>query len=304
MSGQTITNYDTLVQAIQDWLARSDITDTSYTPELVQIAQNNIYYGYTDNKGNYWPGLRVRAMETAFPGGNILTTTITGGTGYSSGDTVSFDPAPNAGVTATGTLVVTSGVITGITLTNPGQGYTVAPNVHISSSGGSGGSITTTITSGPTLSPSGNLSVPYNYLDIKYLYITDSGGNTVRLERKAAEWIYKYYPDRTSDSAPTYFARDGGVFVFGPFPDSSYIVSGIYYAKSSVLSSGNETDWMITNYPHLVLYASLAEAAKFVRRDPNEISMWENALQNVMNSIRVGNDREGWSGSPLAITPG
>src|SRR5574340_921354 len=65
MSGQVINSYSTLEQALQDWLARSDITDTTYAPEIIQMAQLRLYQGYIDNKGEYWPGLRVRQMEKA-----------------------------------------------------------------------------------------------------------------------------------------------------------------------------------------------------------------------------------------------
>src|SRR5574337_1979816 len=65
MSGQVINSYSTLEQALQDWLARSDITDTTYAPEIIQMAQLRLYQGYIDNKGEYWPGMRMRQMEKA-----------------------------------------------------------------------------------------------------------------------------------------------------------------------------------------------------------------------------------------------
>jgi hypothetical protein len=64
-------------------------------------------------------------------------TIITGGTNYASGDTVTFS-APPSGVTATGTIQLTGGVITDITITNPGSGYVTAPSITINTSTGSG----------------------------------------------------------------------------------------------------------------------------------------------------------------------
>jgi hypothetical protein len=65
-----------------------------------------------------------------------------GGTGYSNGTiatvTTSQSPAPT--VTATVSLTVAGGVITGVTVTNEGSGY-VTPTVNISSTSGSGASI-------------------------------------------------------------------------------------------------------------------------------------------------------------------
>ena len=62
-------------------------------------------------------------------------TIITGGTNYTSGDTVTFS-APPSGVTATGTVQITGGVITDITITNPGSGYVTAPSITINTSTG------------------------------------------------------------------------------------------------------------------------------------------------------------------------
>jgi phage tail sheath protein FI len=57
-----------------------------------------------------------------------------GGTGYTSA-TVTFSPAPAGGVTATGTAVISGGVITAINITNPGSGYLTAPTVTITGDG-------------------------------------------------------------------------------------------------------------------------------------------------------------------------
>jgi hypothetical protein len=64
---------------------------------------------------------------------------IAGGTGFTSAPTVTFG-APVSGTTATGTATYSGGMVTGITLTNPGSGYTIdnLPNITFSGGGGSG----------------------------------------------------------------------------------------------------------------------------------------------------------------------
>jgi hypothetical protein len=56
---------------------------------------------------------------------------VSGGSGYTTAPTVTFS-APATGTTATGTATITSGVVTGVTITNPGSGYTSAPTVTFS----------------------------------------------------------------------------------------------------------------------------------------------------------------------------
>lgn len=58
-----------------------------------------------------------------------------GGTGYTGTPTCSFAAPPVGGTTATGTVQVAAGVITGITITNPGSGYVTAPAVTITGAG-------------------------------------------------------------------------------------------------------------------------------------------------------------------------
>jgi hypothetical protein len=70
-----------------------------------------------------------------------------GGSGYTSGATVGFSGGGGSGATATAT--VSSGVVTAITVTGQGSGYTSAPTVTISPvSGGSGATATAYITLG------------------------------------------------------------------------------------------------------------------------------------------------------------
>jgi len=62
-------------------------------------------------------------------------TVLSGGSGYSSTNTVTFSAAPTGGITATGTIVVDSGKVTSITIIKTGVGYTTPPTISISGSG-------------------------------------------------------------------------------------------------------------------------------------------------------------------------
>lgn len=308
MAGNVITSYATLEQAIQDWLARTDLSDSTYLPEIIRAGEDRLYQGWMDNRGNYWPGLRIKAMESSWPGGCINNITITsGGTAYAATDTIAFTAAPAGGVTATGVLTVVNGVITGITLTNPGLLYTVAPTGTITTSTGSGANLSFTISSSCVISPSGNIAVPLDYLETKYMIVNYGSSQTTRMERKQAEWIYQYYSDRTTDNIPQYFARDGGVFIFAPFPDSTYAVTGYYYSRPAYLSGTNTSNWILgtgnINYGNLLLSACLAEAGGFLR-DDNWTNLWNGRFTQQAMQIQYGDKQERLSGSPLAMTPG
>jgi hypothetical protein len=118
----------------------------------------NVYFTQTLNNGylflhNQVNGYLVNGNTGAFSqitNDKVATTTIlTGGANYASGDTMTFS-APPSGVTATGTLQITGGVITGITITNPGSGYVTAPTINIITSTGGGFSGTSLLSFFPT----------------------------------------------------------------------------------------------------------------------------------------------------------
>jgi autotransporter-associated beta strand protein len=67
-------------------------------------------------------------------GGSIAV--ASGGSGYIAPPVVSF-AAPASGVAATGVAVLTNGVVTGITITSPGSGYTSGQSVAVTFNGGS-----------------------------------------------------------------------------------------------------------------------------------------------------------------------
>lgn len=65
-----------------------------------------------------------------------VVTILTGGTGYTDATaSVTFSAPPSGGTTATGTVQTTGGVVTNITITDPGSGYVTAPTVTITDSG-------------------------------------------------------------------------------------------------------------------------------------------------------------------------
>ncbi len=94
-------------------------------------------------------------------GSGLVGVNVTnGGSSYVNGSTVTFS-APTSGITATGTITVTGGAITGVTITDPGTGYTTPPTIISIGGGGSGAVlapvITTTANNKYIVSQGGNL---------------------------------------------------------------------------------------------------------------------------------------------------
>lgn len=146
---------------------------------------------------------------------------------------------------------------------------------------------------------SGVLAVPSGYLEMKFAYV--NGSPMRKLERKDAEWIYLNYPTRSSDGTPKFFAREATNFIFGPYPDSAYTIKGVYYKKLDALSGTNTTNWLITDAPDLILFASLCEAAPFLQ-DDTRVPLWEKKYAQIKDRFQRNDVEEEFSGSPLAVT--
>ena len=143
----------------------------------------------------------------------------------------------------------------------------------------------------------GVIQVPSGYIEMKDLNIT-SITPYKSLQRKTVNWIYDQYPTRASQGTPLFFAREGSNFIFGPFPDSEYTLTLLYYARLPALSSSVST--LFTNYPGLYLFAALAETAPFLK-DDKRVPLWEAKYQELKHRAQDEDDDEDHSGSVMQI---
>lgn len=144
---------------------------------------------------------------------------------------------------------------------------------------------------------SGVIAVPSGYTQLKWAYV--DGSPTKPLTRKSLEELYQKYPTRSSDGKPAWIAREGTNFIFGPYPDSDYTIKGIYYKKLDALSASNTTNWLITDAPDLILFASLAEAKPFIN-DDQRIALWEGKYGNTKSQLEQQDEEEEYSGSVMS----
>tara|TARA_Y100000356_G_scaffold127265_1_gene125952 strand:+ start:332 stop:1690 length:1359 start_codon:yes stop_codon:yes gene_type:complete len=99
---------------------------------------------------NLLPLEALSGLETEVNFGGIVDSVAIGGSSngsYADGDTIAFSaPQVETGVTATGTIAIDgSGNISAVTITDKGSGYTSAPTITITSSSGSGQTLTATL---------------------------------------------------------------------------------------------------------------------------------------------------------------
>ena len=135
-------------------------------------------------------------------------------------------------------------------------------------------------------------AVPVDYVALKSAYIS----GYAPLERRPAEWIRMKYP--TGSGLPKYIAREASNFIFGPSPDSSYTILGVYYRRLTALST--QVHSLFTNNPDLYLYASLAQTAILLART-DQIQIWEGLYLRTLAEVNGVDRSEVGSGSGMQM---
>lgn len=154
-------------------------------------------------------------------------------------------------------------------------------------------------TSFSTAVSSGVLALPTSYLALKSAYVDASP--QVELERRSGEWIRAEYPQTSGSGVPKYIGRWGTNFIFGPYPDSGYTITGIYYKKLTAIS-GASLNALFTTNPDLYLFAVLSKGAMVIGED-KRVAMWEMEYQRILNDVNGADKAEQASGSTLQMRP-
>lgn len=92
---------------------------------------------------------------------------------------------------------------------------------------------------------------------------------------RSYEYLGVYWPDRTQTDTPLFYADyDVNHWLVAPTPDAAYPFEIVYYEVPELLSEAVQTNWFTENAPQLLLYASLLEAAPFLKND-ERIPVWQ-----------------------------
>lgn len=148
---------------------------------------------------------------------------------------------------------------------------------------------------------SGYAAVPGDYLSLKAAQVQALGGQ-FDLEQKDAQWIYRNYPVRSATAPPSYIAREGANFIFGPFPDGVYSVVGTYYQRAAGLSASNPTTWMVTNMP-LTFHAACVRSGYKILKDLEAVQAWGVEFTDRITAVISADKAADLGSSPLVISP-
>jgi hypothetical protein len=109
-----------------------------------------------------------------------------------------------------------------------------------------------------------------------------------------------YTVSNSQSVASEAMAGGGSFFAFGPYADSAYTVQGTYYQRAPALSGQNQTNWMITYAPNVLLDAAMIECGKFLK-DADMVGSWTQEYQSSLKALVDKDKAERWAQATLAV---
>jgi len=154
---------------------------------------------------------------------------------------------------------------------------------------------TTEKTAAVILDANGAVTIPADFLELKYAFYNENP-----LERVSLTELRGYV--KTSGD-PVIFAREARQFVFQPIPTMTATdrLIFIYYKDVPDLSALNPTNELLEMAPQLYLYSSLVEASNFLGSDP---SRWETSYQSALSRLLLHARSAEFAGSTPQISSG
>ena len=125
------------------------------------------------------------------------------------------------------------------------------------------------------------------------------GLRSLKIDNTALEYVSPAeIADDESTGIPTRYTVTDGKFIFRPAP-SGGTADISYYQAVPALTAGSPTNWLMTRWPDLYLFATIAHAAFYIR-DPEMVADCQNRAEALIAQINQQTLSERHGGRRLA----
>ncbi|MFZ6653792.1 phage adaptor protein [Undibacterium sp. TJN19] len=138
------------------------------------------------------------------------------------------------------------------------------------------------------------VTLPGDMLEMNRLILMTDPVYTLRYE--SPDQLSIDYPTALTGK-PSAFAVIGSQLQLAPIPDTAYTLELTYQQRIPALSSTNTTNWLLTAFPNVYLYAALCAAQPFIMNDAR-IPTFERLY---MQGIEAINSIDWYSGSTMRV---
>ena len=142
------------------------------------------------------------------------------------------------------------------------------------------------------------LTLPSDWIETKRIQV----GNTndpVRLMSVDEMHALRAKNENTAGT-PCYYAHVAGEIELYPTPDGEYSLT-LYYVQRIPDLATNNTNWLLDYHPDVYLYATLIQAAHYLR-DNERLATWAGLYQASIDALNSSSKRATESGTGLKMT--
>jgi hypothetical protein len=109
--------------------------------------------------------------------------------------------------------------------------------------------------------------------------------NGLPIFARSYEYVRGYWPDDTQTGTPEFYADyNYQHWLLAPTPGAVVELEIVYYEQPQLLDEENQVNWLTAYAPNLLLYATLLEAAPFLKND-ERIGTWQAAYDRAAQAI-------------------
>jgi hypothetical protein len=136
----------------------------------------------------------------------------------------------------------------------------------------------------------GYFAVPSDYLQTISLRLTSPNNYNGKCEFVSIQRLNELNGNPNLTNTSRYYSIVDGNFRLAPQPSGDTTLELTYYGKVPALSDSNTTNWLLTKSPDLYLYASLMQAAPYLK-DDERVALWATAMGQAMEAMQLEAER-------------
>lgn len=150
-----------------------------------------------------------------------------------------------------------------------------------------------------TVSGTQSYSLPTGFLEAKSVVYQSNPYKTLKFISNSD--FYDKYNASVGNGQPNFFTIVGTNILLGNPPDSANTLQIDYFKTITPLSDSNPTNSILTNYPELYLYGSLAESSSFTFQD-ERIQTWGSLYKEAIKNANETAERGFTTSSPVQMS--
>ena len=156
--------------------------------------------------------------------------------------------------------------------------------------------VSTSIT---TVAGTQSYDLPTGYLELRYAMLQTSPYTMLQYMTPAD--FFRVYNEGEGTGMPVYYTIVGKKIYLGHSPDSANVLELGFFQRATALSSSNTTNDILTNFPDLYLYGSLAETSPFLMQD-ERLPVWSSLYKEGVRTANESAQRGRVSAAPLQMS--